>query len=647
MRSQSLISVLFHAIAICLLVSSAAAGLPHGRRVTEPVRDSWVPRFMRLAWLRDSIADFFFNRSSSGSNSGSLKPLRTQWYDAATSAKYAQQTVIRFNVATPDEETALAAAAKRFFLDIWSFNNYTGTVDILLDKEAVAPLLTLLPESLHRSFTPLMSDLAAAVRNTYPRLDGLAGSTPLSLTGPGSLPDEATVSRDGGTDNVFFRDYQPYPVIVQWMKLLDVMFPFVNVVSVGESAEGREILGLRVGMSNHETSGQKKAFGSDDGDMEEEDDDGFVVVKKENSRKSKDTSDKNGRKQKERSSKRKPTPVGAEEPPKKRTILITGGLHAREWISSSSVSYIAWAIITGYGHSNIITKLIDNFDIVFVPVVNPDGYEYTWQTDRLWRKTRQSTNFRYCRGYDLDHAFGYEWNSKTPDEPCSESYGGESAFQAVEAQTFSAWARNEVETNNVKFIGFLDLHSYSQQILFPFSYSCAADPPNLENLEELAAGLAKAIRLSTGETYSVSSACEGVMNLASGGGGASSSMRIESGGGSAIDWFYHELHAKYSYQIKLRDTGSYGFLLPSSEIVPTGEEVFSAVKYFGDFLLGNNGIEKSLESSSSVDVKGETAEEAFTEATVGGSGSNSIYVTEDADPGTEQPALRLFGRRRR
>jgi len=237
----------------------------------------------------------------------------------------------------------------------------------------------------------------------------------------------------------------------------------------------------------------------------------------------------------------------------------------------------------------MITKLLEHFDIVFIPVLNPDGYEYTWKTDRLWRKSRQQTKMRFCRGLDLDHAFGFEWESAYHNtDPCSESYGGDEPFQAVEASQLADWAKNQT-AHNVSFVGFLDLHSYSQQILFPYSYTCSVDPPNRENLEELAVGLAKAIRLSSGELYGVTSACEGAVARAY---SASDSLpRLETGGGSAIDWFYHEVHARYSYQVKLRDTGSYGFLLPSENIVPTGEEMLNALKYFGDFLLGNNGIE--------------------------------------------------------
>lgn len=408
-------------------------------------------------------------------------------------------------------------------------------------------MLGLLPKSLRTAYSNLMPDLAKTIYQSYPSITFEKSREISEQPGKAFTPDLR--ARDG-VDNVFFKDYQPLSVIVPWMRLMASMFTtHVRLITLGMTFEGRDITALRVGVSPS---------------------------------------------------------VPEEKVKPRRTILVLGGSHAREWISVSTVTYIAWSIITSYGKSPAITKLLQEFDFVFVPTINPDGYVYTWENDRLWRKNRQQTNLRFCRGLDIDRGFGYEWDGNASlNNPCSESYPGEKAFQAVESHRLAKWAKNETENNNVKFVGFLDLHSYSQQVLYPYSYSCSKDPPSLENLEELGLGLAKAIRISSGETYGVASACEGAVFVKGSSGEAST--RMESGAGSAIDWFYHELHVRYSYQIKLRDTGSYGFLLPSENIIPTGEEAYNAIKYFGDFLLGNKGIEtKKVEQKVDEDKKSAT-----------------------------------------
>lgn len=391
--------------------------------------------------------------------------------------------MVRFNVTTRQEGEALKEAANLLSLDVWALAH--EYVDLAVQKAQFGTVMRSLPSTMTKPVL-VVENVAEKVWATYPDPKAYRERVVARGDKVGTEELEQRARQDvvaktvDGVDDMFFRNYQPLAVIESWMHLLKDMNPtFVDLITIGQSFQKRDVLGIRLG-----AKGGKAARTTDSTDDE-----------------------------------------------KRKTILITGGIHAREWISTSSVNYLIWSLTRAFGQDPLITRLLERFDVVLVPVVNPDGYDYTWSADRLWRKTRQSTSDRYCPGLDIDHAFGYEWDAALHQiEPCSESYGGKKPFEAVEAYRLAEWAKNETEANNVKFVGLIDLHSYSQQILFPYAYSCSAAPPNMENLEELAVGLAKAIRLSSGESYAVESACEGAAG--------DYNTRLEAAGGSFMDWFY-------------------------------------------------------------------------------------------------------------
>ncbi|KAF3938254.1 hypothetical protein ABW19_dt0205682 [Dactylella cylindrospora] len=470
-------------------------------------------------------------------------------------SRYDNDVVLRFNISTTEEASALAEAAEILFLDVWSATK--DHADIRVDKDVVPALLGLLPESLQTAHARLMHDLAATVRETFPGTsDSL--SNPLS---PHSISSSSTY-RPSQSEH-FFSNYQPISVINPWMKLLRSLFPgHVEHFTIGKTFEGRDINGLKI----------SKFPNSPPSDV------------------------------------------------KRRAIVVTGASHAREWISVSTVCYLAHSFITGYRSKVVvdeaeaesgdreITKLVENFDWYFIPTLNVDGYVYTWSGDRLWRKNRQPTSLGFCKGIELDRSYSFKWGGQSQNNPCSENYPGEHEFEAYEAKNFADWATNITTEGNTHIVGFLDLHSYSQQILYPYSYTCSTPPPDLENLEELAEGLAKAIRTTHGEHYEVSSACQGggqfrpsekpnkkkkkspkkSKGKKAGDDDEDLQLTETGGGGSALDYFYREVGVPYSYQIKLRDQGSYGFLLPRESIKPTGEEIESMVKSFGKFLIGDD-----------------------------------------------------------
>uniref|UniRef100_A0A0P5TPT1 Zinc carboxypeptidase A 1 n=1 Tax=Daphnia magna TaxID=35525 RepID=A0A0P5TPT1_9CRUS len=141
-------------------------------------------------------------------------------------------------------------------------------------------------------------------------------------------------------------------------------------------------------------------------------------------------------------------------------------MHAREWIAPATCLYIMNEMATKYGTDAEITAMLDYADWLITPVSNPDGYDYTWTTDRLWRKNRVP-NGGICYGTDPNRNFDAGFAGPgASDNGCSDTYHGPFAFSTEEASAM----RDAILANSGRVVAAISIHSYSQLWMSPYGY---------------------------------------------------------------------------------------------------------------------------------------------------------------------------------
>ncbi|EPZ32777.1 Peptidase M14, carboxypeptidase A domain-containing protein [Rozella allomycis CSF55] len=237
----------------------------------------------------------------------------------------------------------------------------------------------------------------------------------------------------------------------------------------------------------------------------------------------------------------------------KPNVVFHGAEHAREWISAAVVSYMANELITQYGKDAEITNLLDAFDFTIIPILNIDGYRYSHEKDRMWRKNRQPNAF--CTGTDMNRNWGFKWEGKGSSAfPCSEVYRGKEPFSAPETQSMRDYLAS---LNNV--VSYIDFHAYSQLWMYPWGFSCSNKSPDYKKQKQVADAAVNAIEKINNVKFTAFQTFKKV-------------------NGDSIDYAYATLNITYSYAVELRDTGRYGFMLPPEYIVPSGKETFAGLK---------------------------------------------------------------------
>jgi len=283
--------------------------------------------------------------------------------------------------------------------------------------------------------------------------------------------------------------YHPLDEIYGWFDYLESMYDFIETESIGQSYEGQEMIVLKVCRGG---CGNK--------------------------------------------------PV----------MWIDSGIHAREWISPATGTWMLNEVVE---NDSAHPELTEKLDWYFLPVHNPDGYRKSRDDDRMWRKTTTHYPENTCQGTDANRNWDYHWaeTGASPDS-CSQTYHGPEAFSEVEARNVRDFVN--AHKDNIKF--YQTLHSYSQLILMPWGYT-TQHAPGYDAMLDLGNRGNDALYATHGKFYEV-----GCIPCV-----------LYTAAGTSLDWALGVAGIPYVYSIELRDTGSYGFLLPPEQIIPTAEETWA------------------------------------------------------------------------
>lgn len=180
--------------------------------------------------------------------------------------------------------------------------------------------------------------------------------------------------------------------------------------------------------------------------------------------------------------------IGGDKP----KLFINAAIHAREYTTAPLVLEFARQLTSGYGTNADSTWILDHHEVHLMLQTNPDGRKRA-EAGSSWRK---NTNQNYCasfsslRGADLNRNFGYSWNSTggqgSSGAQCDLTYRGpspssEPETKAIENYVRSLWPDRRgptlddpapTDTSGIH----LDIHSYSQLVLWPWGVRNAPAP---------------------------------------------------------------------------------------------------------------------------------------------------------------------------
>jgi hypothetical protein len=149
--------------------------------------------------------------------------------------------------------------------------------------------------------------------------------------------------------------------------------------------------------------------------------------------------------------------------------------HAREPMSAEAILRFADFLASGAGSDADATRIVATRNCIFIPCVNPDGYEYNRQTDPngggMWRKNRRNNGGSF--GVDLNRNYGWEWGPQwqgSSGNPDSETYRGTAPFSEPETVVIRDYLAQQTPGMSQS------CHTYGDLQLYSWGYDTVVTP---------------------------------------------------------------------------------------------------------------------------------------------------------------------------
>ena len=152
------------------------------------------------------------------------------------------------------------------------------------------------------------------------------------------------------------------------------------------------------------------------------------------------------------------------------TILFVGQHHAREVMTPEVTMDIIDYLLTNYASDPKVKYWVDNLEIWSAPTHNPDGANYVFTADNMWRKNRKN-NGDGSYGVDLNRNYPFKWGScgGSSGTPSNDTYRGPSPGSEPETQGFMDIGRNNRPVISLSYhtSGELVIHPYGCSNVYP------------------------------------------------------------------------------------------------------------------------------------------------------------------------------------